>query len=208
MTIQVMFSYNRFLLYSVSVMAPTQKNPSNIKDGSRKDVKKTPSGDAGKTPGKKGGKGKGGPFGFMTPGGAGFTGNLVSIIVIFLLLMSLYTLVATGLKPKPVVSLSQVANDVKTGQITTIKVSGNDLTLTYKDGTQKTSMKDPNDGLPQTLVPYGVTPDELSHACTASHSDDPSRCTLLVPRATGARYWHAGVYIRSVKGPCHRSRGR
>jgi cell division protease FtsH len=177
MTIQVMFSYNRFLLYSVSVMAPTQKNPSNIKDGSRKDVKKTPSGDAGKTPGKKGGKGKGGPFGFMTPGGAGFTGNLVSIIVIFLLLMSLYTLVATGLKPKPVVSLSQVANDVKTGQITTIKVSGNDLTLTYKDGTQKTSMKDPNDGLPQTLVPYGVTPDELSQV------------SLTIATQSGFMYW-------------------
>jgi cell division protease FtsH len=144
-----------------------QKPPTNIKDKLKKDSRKTgPSG--------KGRKGR--QSGFFS-GGSGFTGNLISIILIFLLLMSIYTLVATGLKPKPVVSLSQVANDIKAGQISTIKVSGNDLTLTYKDGTQKTSMKDPNDGLPQTLVPYGVTPDELSQV------------SLTIATQSGFVYW-------------------
>jgi cell division protease FtsH len=156
-------------------MAPTQKPPTNIKDKMNKDPKK--GAPAGKGKGNSGGgkDTKGGPFRFF--GGSGFTGNLISIILIFLLLMSLYTLVATGLKPKPVVSLSQVANDVKSGLVTTIKVSGNDLTLTYKDGTQKTSMKDPNDGLPQTLVPYGVTPDELSQV------------SLTIATQSGFVYW-------------------
>ena len=96
------------------------------------------------------------------PGGNGFASNLISIVLIFLLLISAYTLIETGTKSKPVVSLSQVANDIKAGNITAIQVSGDNLTLTYKGGAQKTSMKDPVDGLPETLVPYGVTSDELS----------------------------------------------
>lgn len=119
---------------------------------------------------------KKGLFGLF-PGGGGFTGSLISIVLIFLLLMSIYTLVATDLKPKPIVSLSQVANDVKSGQITAIKVAGNDLTLTYKDGSQKTSMKDPSDALPQTLVPYGVTSDELSQV------------SLTIANQSGFMYW-------------------
>src|ERR1700743_3839933 len=92
----------------------------------------------------RGGNGgpQGGPGRFLMPGGGGFTSNLVSIILIFLLLISAYTLVESGTKAKPVISLSQVANDVKAGDVTAIQVSGNDLTLTYKGGEQKTSMKD------------------------------------------------------------------
>ncbi len=129
--------------------------------------------------GGNGGKPNGAPSGpgrFFTPGG-GFTSNLVSIVLIFLLLISAYTLVETGTKAKPVISLSQVANDIKAGDITAIQVSGNDLTLKYKDGTQKTSMKDPDDGLPETLVPYGVTPDELSQV------------DLTVSNESGFLYW-------------------
>ncbi|MDR3547785.1 MAG: ATP-dependent zinc metalloprotease FtsH [Candidatus Pacebacteria bacterium] len=150
-------------------MAPTQKQ--------------TPSKQSGRG-NKKSGNGKkpvikpqGGPGRFLKPGGSSFTSNLISIILIFLLLMSAYTLVATGTKAKPVISLSQVANDVKAGSVTAIQVSGNDLTLTYKNGEQKTSMKDPNDALPQTLVPYGVTPDQLSQV------------NLTIQNESGFMYW-------------------
>ncbi len=134
-------------------MAPTkQKPPTDKRGGGKRPVQGSNTGGTGKDTG---------PRNWLTPGG-GFTSNLVSIILIFLLLMSAYTLIATGTKSKPVISLSQVANDIKSGDVTTLVVSGNDLTLTYKDGSQKTSMKDPDDALPQTLVPYGVTPQELS----------------------------------------------
>ncbi len=161
-------------------MAPTQppvlpqlgKNPKNPKKGP------PPPRNIKDNAGGKGGGAKGtGPFGFLTPGGAGFTGNLISIVLIFLVLMSLYTYIATGTKPKEVISLSQVANDIKAGQVTTIKVTSNDLLLTYVGGVQKTSMKDPGDGLPQTLVPYGVTPDQLS------------KVQLTIANQTGFTYW-------------------
>jgi cell division protease FtsH len=150
-------------------MAPTQKQtpPKNQQGGGKK------SGN-GKRPA---GSPKGGPGRFFTPGGSSFTSNLISIILIFLLLMSAYTLIETGTKPKPVISLSQVANDIKAGEVTAIKVSGNDLTLTYTGGVEKTSMKDPDSALPETLVPFGVTPDELS------------KVNLTVSNESGFMYW-------------------
>jgi cell division protease FtsH len=166
------------ILYNVLIMTPiqpTEERPEAPKKKSRfgRPVGKgmpSPQGGAPRGDQKPGTPGK-----FGMPGG--FTGNLISIVLIFLLLMSLYTLIVTGFKSKPVISLSQVANDIKAGQVTTIKVAGNDLTVTYKDGSQKTSMKDPVDALPQTLVPYGVTPDQLSVVA------------LTVANESGFSYW-------------------
>jgi cell division protease FtsH len=144
-------------------MAPTKKTTSPDKKDSKK------------TGGQKGQK-KSTPS--LLPGGAGgFTGNLISIILIFILLMTAYSLVATDSKPKPVISLSQVANDIKAGDVTSIKVTNNDLLITYTGGAQKTSMKDPDDALPQTLVPYGVTPQELSNV------------QMTIATDTGFGYW-------------------
>ncbi len=121
------------------------------------------------------GKGKG-PQRFLGPGGS-FTGNLLSTVLIFLLLMSLYSFLVSNANSKQLISLSQVANDIKSGQVKEIKVEGNDLILTYQDDSQKKSMKDPSDALPQTLVPYGVTPDELSHV------------SITISNQSGFTYW-------------------
>ena len=148
-------------------MAPTKRNIKQNKDLNSP-----------QTPQKGGSAPKGSPKGWWQ-GGAGITANLLTIVVIFLLLMSVYSVVAQSTKAKPVISLSQVANDIKSGQVTSVKVTSNDLLLTYVNGSQKTSMKDPSDGLPQTLVPYGVTPDELS------------KVSLTIATDTGFMYWFA-----------------
>jgi cell division protease FtsH len=101
------------------------------------------------------------PKDFLPKGGPGFTGNLVSTVLIFLVLMSAYTLLATSGTKKEEIPLSQVAADVKAGAITTIKISGDSLDLTYASSTEKVATKDPASGLPETLATYGVTPDEL-----------------------------------------------
>ncbi len=101
------------------------------------------------------------PRRFLPQGGPGFTGNLLSTILIFLILMSAYTLLATGGTKKEEISLSQVAKDVKTGAISDIKISGESLDLTYASSTPKVATKDPFAGLPETLATYGVTPDEM-----------------------------------------------
>ncbi|MFA6278530.1 MAG: ATP-dependent zinc metalloprotease FtsH [Candidatus Paceibacterota bacterium] len=95
-------------------------------------------------------------------GGPSFLGNLTTTILIFLLLMSAYSLVASFMQPSNDVPLSVVAADVAEGKVSAIIVGGDSLDLTYVDGTVKTSRKDPVAGLPETLATYGVTPAELA----------------------------------------------
>ncbi len=98
----------------------------------------------------------------MIFGAPSFLSNLVVTVIIFLLLMSAYSFVAS-LSVKPTeISLSQVAHDVAAGQVSAIKVNGDTLDLTYADNSEKISRKDPSAGLPETLATYGVTTTELS----------------------------------------------
>src|SRR6185369_1571129 len=95
-------------------------------------------------------------------GGPSFFGNLLTTILIFIILMSAYSLIESFIQPTNTVPLSTVATDVAAGKVTAISVSGDTLDLTYADGVTKTSRKDPAAGLPETLATYGVTPAELS----------------------------------------------
>ena len=76
--------------------------------------------------------------------------------------MSAYSLVAGFMQPTNEIPLSAVAADVSAGKVSEITVNGDSLDLTYADGSEKTSRKDPAAGLPETLATYGVTPEELS----------------------------------------------
>ena len=95
-------------------------------------------------------------------GGPSFFGNLITTVLIFLLLMSAYSIVQSFMKPNIDVPLSVVAADVAEGKIKSITVNGDSLDLVYADESIKTSRKDPSAGLPETLATYGVTPAELA----------------------------------------------
>ncbi len=92
----------------------------------------------------------------------GFTGNVLSAVVILLLVMTVYSFVAEHNQETPVIPLSQVAADVRAGVVKSIEVSGNDLALVYVDESKKTSMKDPDASLPETLADYGATAEQLA----------------------------------------------
>ena len=95
-------------------------------------------------------------------GGPSFLGNLFTTVLIFIFLMSAYSLVASFFEPANTVPLSSVAADVVAGKITAITVNGDTLDLTYVDSSTKISRKDSAAGLPETLATYGVTPTELA----------------------------------------------
>ncbi len=113
----------------------------------------------------------------MMPGG--FSGNVLSAVIILLVVMLAYTFVTDKTKETSVVPLSQVAADVRAGVIKTIEVSGNDLALTYVDESEKTSMKDPDASLPQTLSEYGATPEELA------------KVSIEIKGQSGFQFWFA-----------------
>ncbi len=93
-----------------------------------------------------------------------FVNNLFTIILTFILLMSVYSIIENLTKPSVTIPLSAVAADVAAGKVTAIVVDGDALTITYADNATKVSRKDPSSGLPETLATYGVTPAELAKA--------------------------------------------
>ena len=106
-----------------------------------------------------------------------FLGNILTTILIFLLITSGYSLFVGLTTTPPNVSLSQVAKDVEAGTVSAIKVSGDNLTLTYTDKSVKVSSKDPASGLPETLATYGVTPAQLQSVA------------ITVAGESGWQYW-------------------
>jgi cell division protease FtsH len=58
--------------------------------------------------------------------------------------------------------LSQVAQDVKAGNVQTIEVSGADLTVKLKDGTTRRSSREPDASLTESLARLGVTAEQLA----------------------------------------------
>lgn len=110
-------------------------------------------------------------------GGPSFFGNLVTTILIFLLLMSAYSLATGFVQPTSDVPLSAVAADVAAGKVASITVNGDSLELVYADSSHKTSRKDPAAGLPETLATYGVTPAELA------------KVAITVQGQSGFQFW-------------------
>ncbi len=130
----------------------------------------------------KNSKGKKSKFPFsprirMPFSGPSFTGNIISTILIFLLLMSLYTVFSPQKKAPQTISISQVAQDVKTNKVSKIVVSGNSLSLTYKDGVKRVSRKDADSALSRILSVYGVTPKEFAQV------------TITIQGESGFRFW-------------------
>ncbi|MHB8660791.1 MAG: ATP-dependent zinc metalloprotease FtsH [Minisyncoccota bacterium] len=95
-------------------------------------------------------------------GGPSFFGNLITTVLIFLILMSAYSLIESFVQPTNEIPLSTVAADVAAGKVSSITVNGDSLGLVYTDKSTATSRKDPAAGLPETLATYGVTPAELT----------------------------------------------
>lgn len=120
---------------------------------------------------KKGEKG----MGALMSGG--FTGNLLSAVLMILILMSVYRFVNEQRQEPTNIPLSQVAADVRGGVVKSIEVSGNDLALTYVDESKKKAMKDPDASLPETLADYGTTPEELA------------KVSIEIKTESGFRYW-------------------
>lgn len=89
-----------------------------------------------------------------------------SYVVYVLLFIAIIVLVVFGFNRSSsadsVLTINQVANEVIHGNVSKISVEEDKLTITYPDGTIKTSTKESSSTLVDQLVALGVTPDELS----------------------------------------------
>ena len=145
------------------------------KKPSRKGAKKT-------TKGR--GKKNSGPLGKMPE--TNFWMQMLITIVVFALLLSIYSSVVGLFQEKNEVSLSQLATDLNGGLVSSIVVNGDNLTATYPDAEgeegatiEKKSKKESEASLTETLVNYGVTNESLSGV------------EITIKDPSGFRFWLA-----------------
>ena len=95
--------------------------------------------------------------------GPKFSGSLAGGLLIFMLITALYLVISgSPSKNQPEISISDLAQNVGAGEVQKIEVSGENLTITYKNNDIKKAKKETESSLSQTLFNYGVKPEALS----------------------------------------------
>jgi cell division protease FtsH len=91
-----------------------------------------------------------------------FGGQILTVVLILLIIVSLYSVLTDRNQPKDVISLSELARGISSGQVSKIGVHGDDLDIMMRDGTEKTSKKEVEASLTDSLAHYGVTSQALA----------------------------------------------
>ncbi len=106
-----------------------------------------------------------------------FFGSFSSGLLIFFVLIAAYSFAVRSTTVANSISLSDLSNDIGKGLVTAITVDGDDLKIAYKDGSEKSSKKESDNALTETLVNYGVKAEQLS------------AISLTVKAPSGFGYW-------------------
>ena len=72
-----------------------------------------------------------------------------------------YALIPKAASPVSL-SINQVASGIRNGTINLITIDGDQLKITFKNGSLGTAVKEPDSTLVKQLLQYGITPDQLS----------------------------------------------
>ncbi|HBM45365.1 MAG: Lysyl-tRNA synthetase [Parcubacteria group bacterium GW2011_GWF2_38_76] len=91
-----------------------------------------------------------------------FGKNIIGTLLIFVIIISLYSGFAEQSKKTENISISALALDIKSGLVKKITVEGENIYADYQDEKIKVSQKELESSLSQTLINYGVTAEELS----------------------------------------------
>jgi cell division protease FtsH len=96
-------------------------------------------------------------------GGPSIWMQLAAAFAVFLVLSAGYSLVRQYITTQnEQVPLSQIAADIDAGKISSIDVSGDQITATYADKSVKTSRKETESSLTDTLSKFNIAPDRLA----------------------------------------------
>ena len=112
-----------------------------------------------------------------TPRRMSFLNALSLVMLIFFLIVAVYGQLASSRDVAEEISLSTLTSDIRTGLITKLVVSGNDITAQYADATLKRAHKESDTALTETLVRLGVTPARLAST------------TIVIQEPSGAWFW-------------------
>jgi cell division protease FtsH len=104
--------------------------------------------------------------------------NLATTVLILLTIVLLYTFVTEGQKNEEEITISKLAGDIKTEQVESIVVRGDEIEAKYKNSEMIfVSKKEESTALSETLNNYGVTPEQLA------------TLSIDIKNQTGLGYW-------------------
>ncbi|MES2223960.1 MAG: ATP-dependent zinc metalloprotease FtsH [Patescibacteria group bacterium] len=107
--------------------------------------------------------------------------NIILIFLFLGVLIFAYPYLVGTADKKTDVNLSELARDIKEAKVTSLTVEGDTVTAKYADSTEKTSKKEVETSLSETMANYGVTGDELS------------KVNIDVKTDTGFIFWFANL---------------
>ena len=108
-------------------------------------------------------------------------GQAFLALIIFLFLVSLYSLISDTSKAVEEISLSALAQEISLGNVSAITITGDKLEITLLDGVEKISKKEVGTALSTTLKNYDVSPEALSEV------------DIEVKNDQGFMYWFASL---------------
>ncbi len=155
--------------------------------GNKRAPKKTPKKSAPQKKHTQDKKQGGGPEMPKLPEKQQFWANLLSTLLIFLILVSAYSFIVSEREETEEIPISQIAQDIEAGIVSSIVVSGEDLEITYlpqeneegqaSEEVVKESKKEAGTALTETLANYGVTREQLAEV------------RIEVKNPSGFRFW-------------------
>lgn len=130
--------------------------------------------------------------------------NVSAGITLILMIAVFFALFSSGTPTKGMLTLSELVQKINAGEVNTILVEGNTLTVTLKDGTLAEARKEFETGLSETLRNYGVETSALSGVKTEIKEEGGSQfwMSVLIPSllpliVLGAFFW---FMMRGAKG--------
>ncbi|MBU3668522.1 MAG: ATP-dependent zinc metalloprotease FtsH [Candidatus Taylorbacteria bacterium] len=110
-----------------------------------------------------------------------FLNNIIGGILIFVAIVALYTYTAGTPVEVQKITITELASDISSGKVSSIKVSEDNLEVDYADKTKKETKKEAQSSLTETLTNLGVTPEKIA-AVKIDNTED-----------RGAGYWAANI---------------
>src|SRR6185369_8960073 len=114
-----------------------------------------------------------------------FSKNIAAAITILLMAALVFSFFMAGGTKSSALTMNDLVAKINAGTVTKIDVSGNDLTITLKDGTTATATKETETGLTDTLKNYGVDPVALRQV------------PLEVKAESGTQFW-LGILVPTL----------
>ncbi|TSC86164.1 MAG: cell division protease FtsH [Parcubacteria group bacterium Gr01-1014_8] len=110
--------------------------------------------------------------------GPGIWMQLAVAFAVFLVLSAGYSAVRKYIESgADEIAISQLANDIRDDKVVSLTVEGDTIKATYKDESEKTSQKEGEAPLTETLARYGLSPEEIA------------AIKIEIQDQGGARFW-------------------